>query len=240
MLYIRNDFPQFHRQDLEKFNIDNDSGRIELLAIKATIKLEKWIFISVYEQPKVNVCVLVELMDKIMTSLIAQDFTIVFTDMNNYVQDKCNIKGSNNKDFWNVIKPFISNKSRSYGNSIILSIDDNEYTDPAVISSKFKYYFTNIAKGIGTEDRFGTDDSIFSCIEEKKTHTSISRIKNLMNSKQIDYEFSFSKVNAELVQKHINQLKSKKATGYDMIPPNLVKLGSIYYPNHSAILSICQ
>ena len=151
------------------------------------------------------------------------------TSINNYVQDKCNTKGSNNKDFWNVIKPFnISNKSRSYGNNIILSIDDNVYTDPAVISSKFNYYFTNIAKGIGTDDRFGTDDSIFSCIEEKKSHTSISRIKNLMNSKQIDYEFSFSKVNAELVQKHINQLKSKKATGYDMIPPNLVKLGSKY------------
>ena len=148
------------------------------------------------------------------------------TSINNYVQDKCNIKGSNNKDFWNVIKPFISNKSRSYCNNIILSIDDNVYTDPAVISSKFNYYFTNIAKGIGTDDRFGTDDSTFSCIEEKKSHTSISRIKNLMNSKQIDYEFSFSKVNAELVQKHINQLKSKKATGYDMIPPNLVKLGS--------------
>ena len=47
-----------------------------------------------------------------------------------------------------------------------------------------------------------------------------------MNSKQIDYEFSFSKVNAELVQKQINQVKSKKATGCDMIPPNLVKLGS--------------
>ena len=78
ILYIRNDFPQFRRQDLEKFNIDNDSGRIELLAIQATTKLEKWIFISFYKQPKVNVCVLVELMDKIMTSLIVQDFTIVF------------------------------------------------------------------------------------------------------------------------------------------------------------------
>ncbi len=52
MMHIRNDFPQTRREDLE---VDcEEGGRIESMVIEARLKCEKWVFISVYKQPKVG------------------------------------------------------------------------------------------------------------------------------------------------------------------------------------------
>ena len=64
-MYIRNDMPQFRRCDLERFSINNTNGRIEIIAVEVTMSKEKWLFSSVYKQPKVNLNTIME--SKIMS-----------------------------------------------------------------------------------------------------------------------------------------------------------------------------
>ena len=49
MMYIRNDFPPYRRSDIERFSINNNDGRIEILAIEVNIDKEQWICISIYK-----------------------------------------------------------------------------------------------------------------------------------------------------------------------------------------------
>ena len=78
LMFVRNDMPQFHRLDIDDFNMDNSDGRIELIGLEVTINKEKWVFISIYKQPKVKIIHLVEIMDNIMIQLSQQESNIVF------------------------------------------------------------------------------------------------------------------------------------------------------------------
>ena len=48
MMYIRNDFPQYRRSDIARFSINNNDGRIEILAVEVSINKDKSFFISIY------------------------------------------------------------------------------------------------------------------------------------------------------------------------------------------------
>ena len=78
LMFVRNDMPRFHRLDIDDFNMDNSDGRIELIGLEVTINKEKWVFISIYKQPKVQIIHLVEIMDNIMIQLSQQESNIVF------------------------------------------------------------------------------------------------------------------------------------------------------------------
>ena len=71
-MYIRNDMPQFRRLELEQLSITNDNGRIEILAVQVTLNKEKWLFISIYKQPKVKIRFLTECVDNIMMKCIGR------------------------------------------------------------------------------------------------------------------------------------------------------------------------
>ena len=79
LMFIRNDIPQFRRHDIEKFSVDKENGRIEILAVEVSINKERWIFLSVYKQPKVKVTKLTEVMNNIMIQLEQHNVNIVFT-----------------------------------------------------------------------------------------------------------------------------------------------------------------
>ena len=69
-MYIRHDFPQYRRSDIENFSINNnDHGRIEILAVEVSINKEKWVFISVYKQPNVKINTIATCVDNIMSEL---------------------------------------------------------------------------------------------------------------------------------------------------------------------------
>ena len=83
MMYIRNDMPQYQRNDLEACSLDSSSGRIEVLAVEVLIRKKRWIFISLYKQPKVKTCQLIICIDNMMTQLSTQDFNVIlFGDFN--------------------------------------------------------------------------------------------------------------------------------------------------------------
>ena len=77
MMYIRNDMPQYQRNDLEACSLDSSSGRIEVLAVEVLIGKKRWIFISLYKQPKVKTCQLIICIDNMMTQLSTQDFNVI-------------------------------------------------------------------------------------------------------------------------------------------------------------------
>ena len=417
MMYIRNDFPQYRRSDIERFSINNNDGRIEILAVEVSINKEKWIFISIYKQPKVKMNTIVTCIDNIMLELSHTDFNIVllgdfnvnmfnqnnpfkdcidgnglrnlvktftcekgkptlidliltnkpkrfintisvdtglsdfhnlictstkfdvpqkksttfqyrsykhfnldsfqhdlsmvpyhvtdiFDDiddsywlwneltmqivnshapikyktikgkrvpymngelrkainvrnmlkrkfdkykntenwikyrnhrnlvtrlrkksMNNYLHNKCsNTTGRNGKEFWDIMKPLISNKCINKNDNLIIETNGIIVTQPDDVAASFNDYFINMAKDIGPDDSLKYDDDVMSCLIQHEDHDSIVFIKEQMDSK--DLVFNFHNVSTDTIKKHLQKLNCKKATGYDLLPCKLLKLGS--------------
>ena len=77
IMNIRNDMPQFRRHDIEYCSTNNKDSRIEVLAVEVTINKEKWLFISMYKQPKVKASIIIYCVDNIMNHCINFDCSIV-------------------------------------------------------------------------------------------------------------------------------------------------------------------
>ena len=56
-------------------------------------------------------------------------------------------------------------------------------------------------------------------------HDSINNIKELMQSVNTSIAFHFHNIDVNVVRAHLNKLKSNKATGYDILPARLLKIG---------------
>jgi hypothetical protein len=149
--------------------------------------------------------------------------------INIYLSEKCNSKtNKNGYEFWNTVKPLISSKAGAKHDNIILVHDETVYTSPHHVSNLFNSYFTSIARNIGNNDYILENDNVMLCIEDYKNHESVKNIKTFMQSKDSmePVAFSFHPVTAQDVKKCIDRLQIKKATGHDMLPSKLIKLGS--------------
>ena len=72
-----------------------------------------------------------------------------------------------------------------------------------------------------------------SCISDHDNHRSICQIRNLMNLAHTgETQFSFENVDVAVIRKHLKNININKATGHDLLPPKLLKLGShiLCYP----------
>jgi hypothetical protein len=149
--------------------------------------------------------------------------------VNVYVKNKCNAKSNNyrnGKDFWNTIKPLISDKGNKNNDKIILVNDNVVLTQPTAVAEIFNDYFTKIAKNIGPDDSLSDNDDVMSCILKHEGHSSIRIIKDRMALLNIDQRFSFQKLDFSQIKLYMSNLVSKKATGWDLLPSKLLKLGS--------------
>ena len=140
-----------------------------------------------------------------------------------------------NKLFWKFIKPFLTNKSTLTDCDItivdgkkIISDDfelaktfNNHYINTVEIKSGFKpSKITNQSK----DDILVIDE----IIRTYQDHPSVKQIKNVIatsNTPKPIY-FSFESTNPVEVQKCLKNIDLKKATGFDKIPPKLVKLSA--------------
>jgi len=137
--------------------------------------------------------------------------------LRSYFLKKCK-GGTSNKHFWNTIKPFVSHKMKSR-NNIILREEDNIVTDPSRICNIFCDFFSNIGSDNNSDQEI-LDKPLFSIIFDYLNHPSLRKIN--ANFKPIN-TFSLNKVNIPQVKNVIKNLKSKKAAGYDEIPPIFIK-----------------
>ena len=61
----------------------------------------------------------------------------------------------------------------------------------------------------------------------------VYQIRNLMNLAHTgETQFSFENVDVAVIRKHLKNININKATGHDLLPPKLLKLGShiLCYP----------
>ena len=144
--------------------------------------------------------------------------------VNEYFSKKCRKSSFRKypKDFWNTLKPFISNRSNAQ-DSYFTALDDYEnlINKSYEVSNSFNDFFCNVAKNVGFNDKLADYCSINSLNEVYKNHDSIKAIKMHHDSTRC---FDFSNVEVECVSKLLKNMDASKAVGNDNIPPKLIKI----------------
>jgi hypothetical protein len=134
---------------------------------------------------------------------------------------------SNPKDFWKIVKPFITDKNNLSNETIILREGDELLIDEEKVCNAFNHHFTTAAKNIGYDDSipsYVSNDHLMNYISKKyENHPSICKIKqNFKNVSTFDFECT----NIAEVSKVITKLDVKKAMGYDYVSPKILKIST--------------
>ena len=145
------------------------------------------------------------------------------SSLRKYFDENCNTEKSKGKHFWEVVKPFMTNKNKNSNNQNIILYDNNALVSrPIDVSNVFNKFFTNITNDFCEPDEV-TQMSADQVIDHYKDHPSVKLIKqNSINNQQL---FNFSQVDQSLILKKLKCLNPKKATGFDQISPKFLKIG---------------
>lgn len=142
-----------------------------------------------------------------------------------YFRSKCQ-GNKNSTKFWDTIRPFITDKCSEPGSNITLMNNDSISNDPIKVCEIFNEFFSNVANDIGFIDTLPVHLNSENMADIYNCHTNHASIGNILSHNCIpENEFSFSEVSSDYVYKIISKLDPHKATGYDNIPPKLLKLG---------------
>ena len=144
--------------------------------------------------------------------------------MKKYFDERCNgVHNKNGAKFWETIKPFITDKAKTENSCITLKIGDDIVNDPVKVSNHFNDFFCNVASKLGFSDSLQENDEIHEIIKSYEDHDSIKTIR----SKYPDPPtFSFNSVSPADIGKILRNIDSNKATGYDNVPPKLIKVAA--------------
>ena len=132
---------------------------------------------------------------------------------------------TDNKKFWKIVKPFLSNKNIS--TEKITLVENEEVVDSDEKASEmFNTFFTNIVPNLNIT-KFDAcdplaeniDDPIISAIVKYKNHPSVVAIQQKLNSTS----FSFQYIQKEEIEKEIKSLNPSKASQETDIPTKIMK-----------------
>ena len=141
--------------------------------------------------------------------------------------DKCGQEPGNSKAFWDMVKPFLTDKGAKSNNNIILREGDEIIADPMEVCSIFNEFFCNVASEIGFDDDIpqNTDrDQMFDEIIQKHcTHPSILNIKASVNSYST---FNFQKTNEKEINLILTRLDANTACGHDYVSAKVLKISA--------------
>ena len=124
----------------------------------------------------------------------------------NYYQNELNKHKNNLSKQWKLINEIISHKKyqRQIIN-VISDINNKKSTDTQAISNLLNNYFTNIRPSMDAKiPKYPNKDEF--------------KLSSLFNS------FQFELISPDEVNKHLSQLSSSKACGFENVPNNLYKL----------------
>ena len=147
-----------------------------------------------------------------------------------------------NKQFWRVIRPFLTNKGFLQNNDITLIEKGKIINDDKELAEIFNQHYINIVETssgkkpssvIINKDTYQTPILIEKIVEYYKEHQSIKQIKETCNNPT---NFTFTEVKCDEILTLLKNLNIKKSSGVDTIPPKLVKLASNFI---SAPLTHC-
>ena len=147
------------------------------------------------------------------------------TSMTKYFDDKCNSKVKQDpKSFWPTIKPYFTNKKSGSSNQIItLNTGGKIINDPNIVSDSFNSFFSTVADHIGNSPDLRSYSSFSEIPNSYTNHESILKIKEFMLGEDHG-TFDFHHVSDKDVSNLIKKLKSNKSTGFDGLPPRLLKI----------------
>ena len=152
--------------------------------------------------------------------------------MRAYFQKKCTLNNDDEKNtFWPAIKPFFTNKGHRSGTEIQIQNGENVETNPQTVANIMNDFFVNVASTIGetpTEEVMNLSDGDFCewAVKKHENNESIRAIRTWMINHPLPEslsDFSIPKVSPSSVEKILCNLNPKKATGYDTLPPRIIK-----------------
>ena len=138
---------------------------------------------------------------------------------------KCKNGPINNKQFWKMVKPFISNKTNTDHNDIILIEDSEQIRDRQKVAEKLNEFFTDIifistGKQVIPLQETNHEEAIMDIIIKYENHISINNIK----TNNLESRFSFELTSTNEVEALIRKIKTNKPMGIDTIPPKILVL----------------
>ena len=141
-----------------------------------------------------------------------------------------------NKEFWEIIKPFLANKGFLSCNELTLIENDKVITHEKILAEKFNNHYRNIVKGSCgfkptnlnlVNNSLSENESIIDAITcHFCNHPSVIVIKSKFMFAQSNATSSRRYTNPSHVSFLLRSLDIKKASGLDKIPPKLVKAAS--------------
>ena len=117
----------------------------------------------------------------------------------------CDNNSSDQRKFWNTIKPYINSRKCKNHGRIVLKDNDNIITDQQKVAETLNDFFTSVARAETAQPKPSPD---LSYIADHVANTP---------------SLSLGKTNPKEVKDILLSIKPNKATGYDLIPPRAVK-----------------
>ena len=153
--------------------------------------------------------------------------------MKNHFKEATQNGTLSNKEFWNFVKPFLSNKGALASSDISLVKNDTVITNDQELTEIFNDHYVNIVEkssgkkpvNLANDTGISGDRQIVRLILDKyKNHPSVLAI--IQNPEQVLNTFSFHEIGNQEVIELLKSLDGRKSTGEDQIPPKLVSLAS--------------
>ena len=106
---------------------------------------------------------------------------------------------------------------------IVLLNNESEISDPACVSNLFNEHFVSAAASIGKMDDIAKHETFVDIIQTHEMHESVKYIRDNLSLSDI---LTFSSVSEGQIYRKLKGLDGKKATGFDNIPPKLIKIAA--------------
>ena len=155
--------------------------------------------------------------------------------MKNHFKEATKNGTMSDKEFWDLVKPFLSNKGGLTSSDISLVRNDTIVTDDQELTEIFNHHYVNIVEkssgkrpaSLAKDTGISDDRQIVRLILDKyKDHPSALAI--IQNPKQVLETFTFQEVDNKKVEQLLKSLDGRKSTGEDRIPPKLVSLAATF------------
>ena len=128
---------------------------------------------------------------------------------------------SDNKKFWEVMKPLFSEKQKVMRKMILID-DDKVISNDDEIAEKMNNFFITAVSKLSIEDRYPNDECnniIMDIIKQYESHPSIQKIKANIS---VNEKFVFNTMSTVQVGNEIKNLNTHKATNPNDIPAKII------------------